>query len=74
MINLQIQKVYIVGGVLCQLSVPRSALGFATDEEIHFNFKLSDNMQADGDIMDFYQNGDVAPGGRFMFEFWIVLI
>lgn len=42
---------------------------FAADEEIHFNFKLSDNMQADGDIMDFYQNGDVAPGGRFMFEF-----
>ena len=60
MINLQIQKVYIVGGVLCQLSVPRSTLGFAADEEIHFNFKLSDNMQADGDIMDFYQNGDVV--------------
>ncbi len=35
-INLQIQKVYIVGGVLCQLSVPRSTLGFAADEEIHF--------------------------------------
>lgn len=30
-INLQIQKVYIVGGVLCQLSVPRSTLGFAAD-------------------------------------------
>ena len=46
MINLQIQKVYIVGGVLCQLSVPRSTLGFAADEEIHFNFKLSDIMHS----------------------------
>jgi len=30
---------------------------------------LSDNMQVDGDILDFYKNGDVAPGGRFMFVF-----
>lgn len=29
----------------------------------------SDNMQTDGDVLDFYQNGDVAPGGRFMFVF-----
>jgi hypothetical protein len=26
-------------------------------------------MQEDGDILDFYVNGDVAPGGRFMFHF-----
>ena len=50
------------------LEIPRSALGLKT-EEVHFNFKLSDNMQVDGDILDFYQNGDVAPGGRFMFMF-----
>ena len=52
-----------------QLCIPRSALGLSNGEEVHFNFKLSDNMQTDGDIMDFYQNGDVAPGGRFMFSF-----
>lgn len=34
-----------------------------------FHFKWSDNMQEDGNIMDFYVNGDVAPGGRFMFHF-----
>ena len=50
------------------LEIPRSALGLETGE-VHFNFKLSDNMQLDGDILDFYQNGDVAPGGRFMFVF-----
>ena len=26
-------------------------------------------MQAEGDIMDFYNNGDVAPGGRFKYTF-----
>ena len=37
--------------------------------DVRFNFKLSDNMQTDGDVMDFYQNGDVAPGGRFTFVY-----
>jgi hypothetical protein len=44
-------------------------------ENIHFNFKWADNTRADGsaddsgDILDFYQYGDVAPGGRFAFTF-----
>ncbi len=50
-----------------QLSVPRHILGL-TDENVRFNFKWSDNMQED-DVMDFYTNGDVAPGGRFAFVF-----
>ncbi len=60
---------YTVNGNVMQLSIPRSALGLQNTAQVHFNFKLSDNMQSDGDIMDFYQNGDVAPGGRFMFVF-----
>lgn len=60
---------YNVNGNVMELSIPRKALGLSNGAEIHFNFKLSDNMQTDGDIMDFYQNGDVAPGGRFMFAF-----
>lgn len=51
-----------------------------------FSFKWSDNMQVEGDIMDFYTNGDVAPGGRVCFRFqnmqdynglgliWIIII
>lgn len=31
----------------------------------NIEFKWSDNMQQDGDIMDFYSNGDTAPSGRF---------
>ncbi len=50
-----------------QLRVPRSAVGM--ENFVSFNFKLSDNMQKEGDIMDFYLNGDVAPGGRFTFRF-----
>ena len=58
---------YSVNGSEMTLTVPVSALGLNGD--VHFNFKLSDNMQTDGDIMDFYKNGDVAPGGRFMFVY-----
>ena len=50
-----------------QISVDRSALGL-TAKDVKFNFKWSDNMQ-ENDIMDFYTNGDVAPGGRFTFVF-----
>ena len=43
-------------------------LGIET-QDFTFNFKWSDNMQVDGDIMDFYSNGDVAPAGRFMYHY-----
>ncbi|MDD3039161.1 hypothetical protein [Bacteroides sp.] len=34
---------------------------------IDIEFKWCDNMQDEGNIMDFYVNGDTAPGGRFNF-------
>ncbi len=58
---------YTVNGNEMIITVPADAINLSG--ELHFNFKLSDNMQADGDIMDFYKNGDVAPGGRFMFVY-----
>jgi hypothetical protein len=58
---------YSVSGNKMSLTIPASALGFA--DSIHFNFKLSDNMQTDGDVLDFYKSGDVAPGGRFTFVY-----
>lgn len=57
---------YKVSGKVLQIAVPRKMIGMSGNK-IDFNFKWSDNMQADGDILDFYSNGDVAPGGRFMF-------
>ncbi len=59
---------YSVQGNVLQLKVPKSALGISTDD-FNFNFKWSDNMQNDGEIMDFYQYGDTAPGGRFMYHY-----
>jgi len=34
-----------------------------------FEFKWSDNMQTNGEIMGFYINGDVAPSGRFNYHY-----
>lgn len=59
---------YTVSEKVLQIAVPKKLLNLS-DGEMAFNFKWSDNMQNDGDILDFYQNGDVAPGGRFMFHF-----
>ena len=58
---------YTVSGSRVVFTVPAAALGLSGD--VHFRFKLSDNMQTDGDIMDFYRSGDVAPGGRFTFVY-----
>ncbi len=58
---------YKIKGNIMQIALPKSSVGLENKTE--FNFKLSDNMQLDGDISDFYQNGDVAPGGRFCFAY-----
>ncbi len=57
---------YQVSGNRLQIKVPKTFLGIS-DDAFTINFKWSDNMQNDGDIMDFYVNGDVTPGGRFSF-------
>jgi hypothetical protein len=51
-----------------EIEIPRAVLGVG-DGALDFEFKWSDNMQEAGNIMDFYVNGDVAPGGRFNFVF-----
>lgn len=58
---------YSVNGNILQIAVPRSALGL-NGEEVKFNFKWVDNVNSE-DILDFYTDGDVAPGGRFTFVF-----
>jgi hypothetical protein len=55
------------------LKIPYSALGQSTDDRLDFEFKWSDNMQEDGNIMDFYVNGDVAPGGRFNYVYTVAV-
>ena len=58
---------YAVKGNMMEIKVAKSALGM--NGKLDFEFKWSDNMQEEGNILDFYVNGDVAPGGRFNFLF-----
>jgi hypothetical protein len=51
-----------------ELAIPRTALD-GLDIRIDIEFKWNDNMQDNGNIMDFYVNGDTAPGGRFNFRY-----
>ena len=37
--------------------------------DVDIEFKWNDNMQENGNIMDFYVNGDTAPGGRFNYVY-----
>ena len=36
----------------------------------HWLFPWIDNSRKPGEIMDVYQSGDVAPEGRFMYQFY----
>lgn len=58
---------FVVNGNVLEVAVPKSALKLSGD--IDFEFKWSDNMQTTDNIMDFYVNGDCAPGGRFNYRF-----
>lgn len=62
------QVAYKVTGSTLVIKIPKSYLGITSDK-FTVNFKWNDNMQKDGDIMDFYSNGDTAPGGRFMYTY-----
>lgn len=58
---------YAVKDNMMEIKISRSALG-ATGS-LNFEFKWSDNIQKEGDILDFYVNGDCAPGGRYNFVY-----
>lgn len=51
-----------------EFAITKVALGLKTDD-VDIEFKWNDNMQETGNIMDFYVNGDTAPGGRFNFVY-----
>ena len=57
------QANWAVDGKQLKLIVPKTLLGLG--ESFELQFKWSDNMQNDGDVMDFYLYGDTAPLGRF---------
>lgn len=58
---------YTVFGNNLILSVPRSALDLT--ENAKFRFKVSDNVTAPDDVMNFYTTGDSMPVGRLKFTY-----
>jgi hypothetical protein len=60
----------IAKGNELQFAVPRNALGMLPRKGgLHFDFKWADNIPESGSILDFMDNGDVAPNGRFNYRF-----
>ena len=55
------------------LKIRKTVFGLGAEDRPDFEFKWSDNMQEEGNIMDFYVNGDVAPGARFNYVYRVLL-
>ena len=72
---------YAVNGNKMEIRVPRSVLGLTATDKLDFEFKWADNnlverLHEDPSvspqitrILDFYVDGDAAPGGRFNFHY-----
>lgn len=65
------EKAEIVVGERCVvIKLPRKLVERQDGQGIlDFEFKWSDSMQQEGNPMDFYVNGDVAPSARFNYVF-----
>ncbi len=67
--NVAGKAAYVINGKTLVIKVKRSVFNLTAEKGIDFEFKWSDNMQDEGNIMDFYENGDAAPGGRFNYVY-----
>lgn len=57
---------YRVNSNKMEIAIPRSSLGLQdTGRKINIIFKWSDNIDSNGDILKFYQDGDTLPNARF---------
>jgi len=59
---------YMVTDNILEVKISSEVLNVFSDS-LNFEFKWSDNSITDGNIMDFYVNGDAAPGSRFNFVY-----
>ncbi len=65
---------YCLDGKYLTVKIPKSALGLG--DKFTVNFAWTDNVhdkddatQFNGEILEFYTSGDVAPGGRFKYSY-----
>ena len=59
---------YSVSGDILRVTVPFEALGPEAGD-VHFGFKVADNVADPDDIMEYYVSGDSAPIGRLSFDY-----
>ena len=59
---------YSVSGDILRVTVPFEALGLEAGD-VHFGFKVADNVADPDDIMEYYISGDSAPIGRLTFDY-----
>lgn len=59
---------YEISNNVLELKIDRQLIN-AVSDTLNFEFKWSDNSITNGNIMDFYVNGDAVPGGRFNFVY-----
>ena len=59
---------YSVSGDILRVTVPFEALGLEAGD-VHFGFKVADNVADPDDIMEYYVSGDSAPIGRLSFDY-----
>ena len=53
-----------------EIRVPRSDIGQGSGTDpVKFDFKWSDNIQNDNDIIEFSVSGDSAPDRRFNYRY-----
>lgn len=57
---------YRVSGNQMMISIPKNSIPEVL-KNLNIEFKWSDNMQDEKEPLDWYINGDTAPGGRFNF-------
>ena len=57
---------YVLDGKTLKIKVKKSDIGYTGTG---FDFKWADNSTPNGDIMEFMDNGDAAPDGRFCFRY-----
>jgi len=61
---------YRLQGNEMELVLRRADLGLDDlSRPLHFEFKWADNLQRDGDVMEFTVSGDTAPNARFNYRY-----
>lgn len=59
-----------INGNKLELAIPKSMIISAKVKRIEF--KWLDNVKTDGNIMNFYDHGDVAPNARFKYRYQLI--